>query len=89
MSIRRGNSDSRLTKLFKLKLDDENLDNFLPKFILKDLKDERQHLKDDLYVTEEKGTIFDPNETEDISEYLKHLSIKEVSQNFINISIEP
>jgi hypothetical protein len=79
MSIRRGNSDSRLTTLFKPKLDEDNLDNFLPKFLLKDLRDERKLLKEDFDVTEEKGTIFEPNDTEDISECLKRLSFKEVS----------
>ena len=89
MSVRRGNSDSRLTKLFKPKVDEDNLDNFLPKFLLKDLRDEKKTIEDDFDVSEEKGTIFEPHETEDMSEYLKHLSFKEVSEFFNNISIEP
>ena len=83
MSVRRGNSDSRLTKLFRAKVDEDNLDNFLPKFLLKDLRDEKKTMEEDLYITDEKGTIFEPHETEDMSEYLKHLSFKEVSEYFI------
>ncbi len=77
MSVRRGQSDSKLSKLFKEK-EEVNLDNFLPKFLLKDLKDEKKSVEDDLDVLEEKGTIFEPYEAEDVSKYLNQLSIKEV-----------
>lgn len=80
MSVRRGNSDSKLSKLFKPKVEDDNLDSFLPKFLLKDLRDEKKSIEEefDMAESEDKGTIFEPHETEDVSEYLSQLSFKEV-----------
>jgi hypothetical protein len=79
MSVRRGNSDSKLSKLFKSKrVEEDNLDNFLPKFLLKDLRDEKKSIEDEFDVIEDKRTIFEAHETEDVSEYLNQLSFKEV-----------
>ncbi len=78
MSVRKGNSDTRLTKLFKPKVEEDNLDNFLPKFLLKDLKEDKRSIDYESDMNEEKGLIFEPHETKDVSENLKYLSIKEV-----------
>jgi hypothetical protein len=78
MSVRRGNSDSKLFKLYRAKVEEDNLDNFLPKFLLKDLRDEKKTIEDEFEMAEEKGTIFEPHETEHVSEYLNQLSFKEV-----------
>jgi hypothetical protein len=87
MSIRRGYSDSKLTQILKPKFDDENLGNFLPNFLLKDIKEDskqpKQKLKNEedveIFESEKYRMIFDSNEEEDLNDYLQHLSIKEVS----------
>ena len=82
MTQRRGNSDSKLSHLLRPKFDEENLDNFLPKFLIKDMnsKDEGKILKEEIEINEEErmATIFEPNEIDDVSEYLRNLSFKEV-----------
>ena len=84
MTIRRGYSDSKLTQVLKPKFDEENLDNFLPKFLIKDMnhKDasKKQKAENDLNENEKHRSIFDASEEEDLNEYLRHLSIKEVRE---------
>ena len=50
MTQRRGNSDSKLSHLLRPKFDEENVDNFLPKFLIKDMnsKDEGKILKEEI-----------------------------------------
>lgn len=72
--IRRGNSDSRLTRLLKPDLEDESLNNFLPKFLLRDINpNEEARLKQDL---DEKNCItnfFDSEEDMPHFDILKNL----------------
>jgi hypothetical protein len=93
MNIRRGYSDSKLIQHLqqgpRAKFDEDNLDNFLPKFLIKDMntKDEKKvestkannkEYELDMEDFDKCKTIFDTNESEDLNEYLKQLSIKEV-----------
>ena len=91
MSIRKGYSDSKLIQHLaqgpKSKFDDDNLDNFLPKFLIKDMntKDESKLISKDeeLDVNEiDNKSIFDRNESENINEYLRQMSIKEVKLTY-------
>jgi hypothetical protein len=79
MSVRRGNSDSKLTQMIKHRYDEDSLDNFLPKFLIKDMntKDELKNINDHPEI-EKKRSIFDTKEQDDMNDYLKNLSIKEV-----------
>lgn len=73
MTVRRGYSDSKLSRLLKPKVD-EDLNNFLPKFLVKDIgkKDE----------SEASGTIFEPNEAVDVGYFLEQMSFKDVRYKF-------
>jgi|LauGreDrversion4_2_1035121.scaffolds.fasta_scaffold1757298_1 hypothetical protein len=83
MNIRRGYSDTKLTQKLKPVFDEENLDNLLPKSLLKDLnpKEEGKRMKEefDFLEGDKNRTIFDPHEEDDLADYLRHLSMKEVT----------
>ena len=85
MNIRRGYSDTKLTQKLKPVFNEENLDSFLPKSLLKDINpiEEGKRGKEEFdYIEGEKcKSIFDKNDDDDLTEYLRHLSIKEVSLN--------
>lgn len=90
MTVRRGYSDSKLNQILKPKLDEENLNNFLPKFLLKDIsnKDQAKVQKENPEHNEnEKGkNFFESFEDDEAHDYLNQLSIKdfkEVSSLFI------
>jgi hypothetical protein len=82
MNTRRGYSDTKLTQKLKPVFDEENLDNFLPKSLLKDInpKEEGKRMKENLDQIdgERHKSIFEPHEEEDLADYLRHLTFKEV-----------
>ncbi len=82
MNIRKGYSDTKLTQILKPVFDEENLDNFLPKSLLKDInpKEEVKRIKEDVIQIEGvlHKNIFEPHEEDDLADYLRHLSLKEV-----------
>lgn len=82
MSIRRGFSDTKLTQKLKPVFEEENMDSLLPKSLLRDInpKEEGKRIKGEFEIIEgEKSkSIFEPHEEDDLTEYLKHLSLKEV-----------
>jgi hypothetical protein len=82
MNIRRGYSDTKLTQKLKPVFDEENLDSLLPKSLLKDLnpKEEGKRIKEefDFIEGERNRSIFEPHEEDDLADYLRHLSMKEV-----------
>ena len=90
MSIRKGYSDSKLNQTLKPKFEDENLGNFLPNFLLKDMKEDPNPKGEREMFDPEKEKyrmIFDSTEEEDLSEYLNYMSMKEVSSDLFKILI--
>jgi hypothetical protein len=84
MSVRRGESDSKLSRLLKSKIDDDSsLGNFLPNFLLKDINaKEEAKMKNDLDLKEEeKSNIFESREEDDVNNYFHFLNVKDVSIN--------
>jgi hypothetical protein len=93
MTVRRGYSDSKLTQILKPKLDEENLNNFLPKFLLKDIsnKDQAKVQKEipENVENEKIKNFFESFEDDDTHDCLNQLSIKDIKEvsSFLNIRI--
>lgn len=82
MTVRRGYSDSKLSKLLKPREEEEGLDHFLPGFLLKDMnpQDEAEKLRIEIEEENNCNNFFESSDNDDVNFYLSNLSMDDMKE---------